>query len=118
MAVDLVDLKGEERAGDDDGEPLGPAFQQPQADALGEEQSCIDKTDNAEFPDSAGRKVGGLFNDAIHVAAAWIEAEHPDPVLKLPRKSMGIHLRMPEAGADRAGRFTGLESGQRSLEFS
>src|SRR6266700_4185897 len=111
MAVDLVDLKGEERAGDDDGEPLGPALQKPQADAFGEEQSCIDKTDNAELPDSAGRNIGGNFNGAIDVAAAWIETEHRDPVFKLARDVGVDELEDADAEDDQGGRLHELEDG-------
>ena len=102
---DLVDLDGHERGRDDDGEPLGPAFHQPQTDAFGEEQACIDKTDNSEFPDLVGRNVGCFFNGMADEAAAGIEAEHRYPPFELRAHILVYQLENSEANDDERRRL-------------
>jgi len=86
---DLVNLKGQERGSDHNGEPLGPALHKPQTDAFGQEQARIDETDDSEILDPVWRNSGDLLNCATHDATTWIEAEHRDPMLQMCR-----HIRV------------------------
>jgi hypothetical protein len=97
---DLVNLEGQERGCDHNGEPLGPALDEPQTDAFGQEQSRVDETDDSELPDPGWGEIGGSLDCVTHQAVAWIEAEHRDPMLKLHRYISVYQLQDAEAHHD------------------
>jgi len=63
---------------------------EPEADALGEEQGCVDEADQSELPDAVRGKVGSLGEGVFDVAVAGIEAEPEDPVLE-DFADVGVH---------------------------
>ena len=80
MTMDFVEFDGEKGAGHDDGEPLAPAFEKPQADAFGEKKSRVDEAANADAANGIGSKSGGLLKELVDVVAAGVHAESPDPM--------------------------------------
>src|ERR1700730_18640427 len=109
MVVNLVNLNRYQRACDDDGEPLSPALQEPQANALGQEESSVDKANQSEFLDSVWRDVRGFMNQEIDVMAAWVEAEHRDPMVQLSCYVLVNQLQYADADHDEGGRLEELE---------
>src|SRR5580692_2925324 len=80
MADYLVDLERDQRSCEYCGEPLGPAFFQPETGALGEKQAGIKEADNSHTSNFVGREVGGLLQGFGDVLFAGIYAEYRDPV--------------------------------------
>jgi hypothetical protein len=52
MEIDFVNRQRYERTRYDDGEPLRPTFQQPEANSLRQEESFVNEAANPETPDS------------------------------------------------------------------
>lgn len=113
---DFVDFDGDERRGDDDGEPFGPALFEPEANAFGEEERCIEEADQAEIADLVGRQAGGFLDGAADVTATGVEAEVEDPMVKL-----GGHVGVDEpkdadAGGNEGRGLEELEDGYEADE--
>jgi hypothetical protein len=111
MAMDFVEFDGEKRAGHDDGEPLGPAFEKPESDSLGEEESRIDEAANADAADGIGSKGGGLLKEVVDVAAARIHAKFPDPMSEDGGDVRMKELESAQADNDENNGFEELEQG-------
>src|SRR5262249_7166964 len=80
VAMNFVEVDGEKGTGHDDGEPLGPPFEKPETESVGEKESRINETANSDAANGVGSESGGLLNEAIDIPLAGIHAEHPDPM--------------------------------------
>ena len=61
VVKELIDFKGDEACGGDDGEELGPAFAEEDADAFSEEESGIEEGAEAERAEFVRVHVRELF---------------------------------------------------------
>ena len=81
MVNKLIDFEGDEACGGDDGEELGPAFAEEEADAFGEKKSGIDEGAEAERAEFVRVDVGELFEQKMQVVIVGIDAERVHPML-------------------------------------
>ena len=85
MAIDFVNRQWYERTRHDDGEPLRPTFQQPEANALRQEESCVNEAANPETPDGIRGKSNRILNGPIDIPATRVQAKHLDPMCEHAR---------------------------------
>jgi hypothetical protein len=110
-AIDFVGFKGNERAGGDDGKPLGPMLEQPEADAFGEEDPGIKESSDSECADSFGGNAGQLLKGEIDVSASRIESKAPDPVIRLRHDVTVDQFEDADAGGNQQNRLDQLKDG-------
>src|SRR6266852_6330871 len=79
VAVNLVNLDGDERTGEDYGQPFGPAFYQPQADAFSQEQGRVNKAANPETLYLIGVRPATLSRAR---SMYWLPGSRPSAVIQ------------------------------------
>ncbi len=78
MAMNLVNFEWDERTGDDDAEPLSPAFCHAQADAFRKEERSVKKAADAQIANLVGRQICRADQQLADVSTAGVEPQLRD----------------------------------------
>jgi hypothetical protein len=62
-----------------------PTFQQPEANSLRQEESCINEAANPETPDRIRSMSNRVLNGPIDIPAARVQTKHLDPMCEHTR---------------------------------
>ena len=105
MERDFVNRQRYERTRHGDGEPLRPTFQQPEANSLRQEETCIKEAANPETPDGIRSKSDRVLNGPIDIPAARVQAKHLDPMCEHARDVAVEQMYSAQANRDKKNCF-------------